>query len=73
MLAYHVVHAVRVVRRHLQNPSRSPQPGPVPGNPREWVVSSRGLRRPRGVKRKTGNYPVGGLVPWTAGAMPGSP
>ena len=58
------VHAVRVVRRRLQNPD--PRRRPLTARVRdlcreireERVVSSRGLRRPRGVKRKMSNYPV---------------
>ena len=58
------VHAVQVVRRRLQNPD--PRRRPLTARIRdlcreireERVVSSRGLRRPRGVKRKMSNYPV---------------
>ena len=58
------VHAIRVVRRRLQNPG--PHRRSLAARVRdlgremqeEWVVSSRGLRRPRGVKRKMSNYPI---------------
>ena len=58
------VHAVRVVRRRLQNPGprRRSRIARVRDLCREIleerVVSSRGLRRPRGVKRKMSNYPI---------------
>ena len=57
------VHAVRVVRRRLQNPGpRRARSARIRDLSREIleerVVSSRGLRHPRGVKRKTGNYPI---------------
>lgn len=58
------VHAVRVVRRRLQNPD--PRRRPLTARLRdlcreireERVVSSRGRRHPRGVKRKMSNYPI---------------
>ncbi len=61
LLAYH---AVRVVRHRLQNPGprRRARIARVRDLCRELleerVVSSRGLCRPRGVKRKMSNYPI---------------
>ena len=58
------VPAVRVVRHRLQNsgPRRRPRAARIRDLCRELreelVVSSRGLRRPRGVKRKMSNYPI---------------
>ena len=58
------VHAVRVVRRRLQNPGprRRSRIARVRDLCRELleerVISSRGLRHPRGVKRKMSNYPI---------------
>ncbi len=58
------VHAVRVVRRRLQNPGPRRRTRTVRSRDlcreilEERVVSSRGLRRPRGVKRKMSNYPI---------------
>ena len=58
------VHAVRVVRRRLQNPGprRRSRIARVRDLCRELleerVVSSRGRHRPHGVKRKVSNYPI---------------
>ena len=58
------VHAVRVVRRRLQNPGprRRARIARVRDLCREILEeragSSRGLRHPRGVKRKMSNYPI---------------
>ncbi len=58
------VHAIRVVRRRLQNPGprRRSRVARIrdlcPEILKERVVSSRSLHRPRGVKRKMSNYPI---------------
>ncbi len=49
------VHAVRVVRRRSRIARVRDLGREIL---EERVVSSRGLRRPRGVKHKTGNYPI---------------
>ena len=64
------VHAVRVVRRRVENPAFPPSSPNERLRERvldeileERVVSSRGQRKPRGVKRKMSGYPLRGPGP----------